>query len=49
MARSEKAGQDLKRFVYSSKEKYPILELEAGKGVGGGREMAGQRSAFSPC
>ena len=28
------------RTVYSSKEKYPILELEAGKGVGGGREMA---------
>lgn len=36
----KRQGRILKRFVYSSKEKYPILELEAGKGVGRGREMA---------
>lgn len=31
MARGEKAGRILKRFVFSSKEKDPILELRAGK------------------
>lgn len=29
MARGEKAGRILKRFVFSSKEKDPILELRA--------------------
>jgi hypothetical protein len=40
VARGEKAGRILKRFVFSSKEKDPILELRAGKRVEGGREMA---------
>lgn len=36
----KRQGRILKRFVFSPKEKDPILELGAGKGVRGSREMA---------
>ena len=31
VARGEKAGRILKRFIFSSKKKDPILELRTGK------------------